>query len=60
MGGRVALVAGTVAATALAGLGLCALRLRTKSVVAPIVVHAAINGVAFAVARATVARRLVS
>jgi len=52
MGGRAALVAGTVAATAVAGLGLCALRLRTKSVVAPIIVHAAVNGVAFAVSRA--------
>jgi membrane protease YdiL (CAAX protease family) len=52
LGGRTALVAGTVAATAVAGLGLAALRLRTKSVVAPIIVHGAINGVAFALARA--------
>ena len=52
LGGRAALVAGTVAATAATGLVLCTLRLRTKSVVAPIIVHAAINGVAFAVARA--------
>jgi membrane protease YdiL (CAAX protease family) len=52
VGGRAALVVGTVAATAVAGLGLCALRLRTQSVVTPIVVHAAVNGVAFAVARA--------
>jgi membrane protease YdiL (CAAX protease family) len=52
VGGRAALVAGTVTATVVAGFGLCALRLRTKSVVAPIVVHAAINGVGFAVARA--------
>jgi membrane protease YdiL (CAAX protease family) len=53
VGGRGALVGGTVAATTVAGLGLCALRLRTNSVVAPVIVHAAINGVAFAVARAT-------
>jgi membrane protease YdiL (CAAX protease family) len=53
VGGRAALVAGTVAATAAAGLGLCALRLRSKSVVAPILVHAAINAAAFAMARAT-------
>jgi len=52
VGGRAAMVAGTVVATALAGVGLSALRLRTKSVVAPIIVHAAINGVAFAAARA--------
>jgi len=54
-GGRTALVAGTVAATAVAGLGLCALRVRSKSVFAPIVVHATINGVAFAVARTATA-----
>jgi len=52
LGGRAALVGGTVAATAATGLALCALRVRTQSVVAPIIVHAAINGVAFAVARA--------
>jgi membrane protease YdiL (CAAX protease family) len=51
MGGRGALVAGTVAATAAAGFGLCALRRRTNSVVAPVIVHAAINGAAFAAAR---------
>jgi membrane protease YdiL (CAAX protease family) len=53
MGGRTALVAGTVAATAVAGLGLGVLRVRSKSVIAPIVVHAAINGAAFAVSRST-------
>ena len=52
MGGRVALVGGTIAATAAAGLGLGMLRVRTKSVVAPIIVHAATNGTAFTVARA--------
>jgi CAAX protease family protein len=57
MGGRVALVAGTIAATMVAGLGLCVLRVRTNSVVAPIIVHAVINGTAFAVARAASARR---
>ena len=56
VGGRVALVAATVAATAVAGIALCELRLRTDSVVAPILVHAAINGAAFA-ARAS-GRRL--
>ena len=55
-GGRAALVVGTVAATSAAGLGLCALRLRTKSVVAPIIVHAAVNTVAFAVTRAAACR----
>jgi membrane protease YdiL (CAAX protease family) len=54
MGGPGALVAGTVAATAGAGLALCALRVRTNSIVAPMIVHAAINGVAFAAARAMV------
>jgi hypothetical protein len=53
-GGRAALVAGTVAATAAAGLALGALRVRTSSVVAPMLVHAAINGAAFTAARATV------
>jgi uncharacterized protein len=44
-------VLASVAATAAAGLGFAWLRLRADSVVAPVVVHAALNSSAFAVAR---------
>ncbi|MBM3660168.1 MAG: CPBP family intramembrane metalloprotease, partial [Actinobacteria bacterium] len=43
VGGRPTHVVGTVAATAVAGAGFAALRLRTRSVVAPALVHAAVN-----------------
>jgi len=56
-GGRGALVVGTVVATAVAGAALCILRIRTKSVVGPIIVHAVLNGVAFAAARWVSMRR---
>jgi membrane protease YdiL (CAAX protease family) len=46
-----ALVAGTVAATAAAGVGLAVLRLRSRSILAPVIVHAAINSSAFIAAR---------
>jgi membrane protease YdiL (CAAX protease family) len=42
-GGRAATVATTVAATAAAGVALGWLRLRARSVVAPMVTHAAVN-----------------
>lgn len=51
-GHRIAAVAGVVAATAVAGLGFAWLRRRSGSIVAPILVHAAVNLTAFAVARA--------
>jgi membrane protease YdiL (CAAX protease family) len=37
-------VAAVVGATAVAGMGFCWLQWRSRSVVAPIVVHAAVNG----------------
>jgi uncharacterized protein len=43
-------VGGTVAATTAAGLGLCWLRLRSGSLLAPAIAHLAVNGVAFTVA----------
>jgi uncharacterized protein len=51
VGGAPASVAVTVAVTAGAGAVLAALRVRSKSVVAPIVAHAALNTVAFLAAR---------
>jgi len=51
VGGRGANVAATVAVTATSGAALLALRRRTGSVVAPAIAHAALNGVAFALAR---------
>lgn len=48
---RFALVAGVVAVTAVAGGAFAALRLRTGSVVAPAIAHAAINGSALLAAR---------
>ncbi len=51
-GGAVATVAGTVAATAPVGAALAVLRLRSRSVLAPVIAHAAVNGLAFVAARA--------
>jgi membrane protease YdiL (CAAX protease family) len=56
-GGQRATVAATVIATTAAGVGFALLRLRTRSVVAPIIVHAALNAAAFAGARAVHGRR---
>jgi membrane protease YdiL (CAAX protease family) len=56
VGGRWATVAGTVALTTAAGVAFAWLRLRSRSVVAPVVVHAAINSAAL-VGAAAVARR---
>jgi uncharacterized protein len=39
-------VAGGVVVTAVAGLGFCLLRLRSGSVIAPVIAHAAINSLA--------------
>jgi membrane protease YdiL (CAAX protease family) len=57
VGGRVATVGATVAITALAGAAFGWLRLRSRSVVAPIVVHAGANMVAIFVARRAARRR---
>ena len=49
-GGTILLVCGTVLATFVAGLVFCWLRLRSRSLVAPIIAHLATNGVALVVA----------
>jgi membrane protease YdiL (CAAX protease family) len=51
VGGRSAAVAGTVAVTTAAGIALCALRLRARSVAASIIAHAVLNGAGFVAAR---------
>ncbi len=48
----VGVVVGVVGATTLAGLGFAWLRRRTGSIVAPVIVHAAVNLTAFAAVRA--------
>jgi membrane protease YdiL (CAAX protease family) len=49
-GGRVLLVVGSVAVTFVAGLVFCWLRLRSRSLIAPVMGHAAVNGLALTVA----------
>jgi membrane protease YdiL (CAAX protease family) len=49
-GGQALLVLGAVAVTFLAGLAFCWLRLRSRSLIAPILAHAATNGLALTVA----------
>ena len=49
-GGQVLLVLGAVAVTFLAGLAFCWLRLRSRSLIAPVLAHAATNGLALTVA----------
>jgi membrane protease YdiL (CAAX protease family) len=48
--GQVLVVVGAVTITFLAGLVFCWLRLRSRSLIAPIVAHMATNGLALAVA----------
>jgi uncharacterized protein len=50
-GGAAATIAGTVAATAAAGAALALLRFRARSVVAPVIAHAALNVAAVLAAR---------
>ncbi len=50
-GGVAATIAGTVVATSLAGAALAVLRLRARSVLAPVIAHTAINVSAFLLAR---------
>ena len=52
--GQVLLVLGAIAVTFAGGLGFCWLRLRSRSLVAPVLAHAATNGLALAVAWVTV------
>jgi membrane protease YdiL (CAAX protease family) len=49
-GGQTLLVLGSIAVTFVAGLVFCWLRLRSRSLIAPIMAHAAINGLALTVA----------
>lgn len=49
-GGQALLVLGSVAVTFIAGLVFCALRLRSRSLIAPVVAHVATNGIALTVA----------
>jgi uncharacterized protein len=49
-GGRVLGVVAAVAGTALAGLVFCWLRLRARSLLAPALLHAAVNGLGYALA----------
>jgi uncharacterized protein len=48
--GQILLVLGSIAVTFVAGLAFCWLRLRSKSLIAPIMAHAATNGLALTVA----------
>ena len=50
IGGEILLVLGAIAVTTVAGLVFCWLRLRSKSLIAPIMAHAATNGLALTVA----------
>jgi uncharacterized protein len=54
VGGQVLVVSGSVAVTFIAGLVFCWLRLRSRSLIAPVMAHVATNGVALAVAWFTV------
>jgi membrane protease YdiL (CAAX protease family) len=49
-GGQTLLVLGSIAVTFAAGLVFCWLRLRSKSLIAPVIAHAAADGLALAVA----------
>ncbi len=53
-GGQVGLVLGSIAVTFVAGLIFCWLRLRSRSLIAPVMAHAATDGLALAVAWFTV------
>ncbi len=52
-GGQVLVVLGAVVVTFIAGLVFCWLRLRSRSLIAPVVAHLATNGLALAVAWVT-------
>ena len=52
--GQVLLVLGAIAVTFIAGLVFCWLRLRSKSLIAPVMAHVATNGLALTVAWFTV------
>jgi membrane protease YdiL (CAAX protease family) len=50
VGGQVLVVSGSIAVTSIAGLAFCWLRLRSRSLLAPIMAHIATNGLALTVA----------
>jgi membrane protease YdiL (CAAX protease family) len=50
IGGQVLLVLGSIAVTFVGGLAFCWLRLRSRSLLAPVIAHAATDGLALAVA----------
>ena len=50
VGGQVLLVLGSIAVTFVAGLAFCWLRLRSRSLIAPVMAHIATNGLALTVA----------
>ena len=50
IGGQVLQVLGSIAVTFIAGLVFCWLRLRSRSLIAPIIAHSAVNGLALTVA----------
>jgi uncharacterized protein len=54
VGGQVLLVLGSIAVTFIAGLVFCWLRLRSRSLIAPVMAHIATNGLALAVAWITI------
>ncbi len=56
VGGQVLVVLGAIAVTFVAGLAFCWLRLRSRSLIAPVIAHAATNGLALVVAWFTVHR----
>jgi membrane protease YdiL (CAAX protease family) len=49
-GGEVLVVLGSIAVTFIAGLAFCWLRLRSRSLIAPVIAHVATNGLALTVA----------
>jgi len=55
-GGQVLVVLGAIAVTFVAGLVFCWLRLRSRSLIAPVMAHAALNGLALTVAWFTLHR----
>lgn len=53
LGGQVLVVLGAIAVTFMSGLAFCWLRLRSRSLVAPLIAHVATNGLALVVAWVT-------
>ncbi|MDF2091098.1 CPBP family intramembrane metalloprotease [Knoellia sp. 3-2P3] len=58
LGGQVLVVLGAIAVTFVSGLAFCWLRLRSRSLVAPLIAHVATNGLALVVAWVTLQQTL--